>query len=101
MRHAVVTLALLLCACQPQAPAASAPPGDAPTGRACSERESAWPIAVTSKDGLRALGTMRPGPEWRHFGYRGLEVAAAAEVLPTDGESYIDVYGYAYNHHFR
>jgi hypothetical protein len=102
MRVLVLVLGVLLSSCRPHPPAAAAPRGRAgATNRDCPERPSAWPLAVASKDALRALGSFRPGPEWRHFDYRGLAVAAAIDVLPSDGESYIDVYGYVHNRHFR
>jgi hypothetical protein len=39
--------------------------------------------------------------EWKELRHGGMELAVAIETLPTDNESYIDVYGYVYNRHFQ
>lgn len=102
-RAALLLVAGLLAACGPR-PAAPAPcaASSQPAGdRVDRVAAAAWPLAAPAPDGLRALGTFRPGPEWRHFEVRGMKVAVATEVLPSDGESYIDLYGYVHNRRFR
>jgi hypothetical protein len=50
---------------------------------------------------LRRFGFFHPGVEWKEFQYKGLDLAVGIETLPTDNESYIDVYAYVFNRHFK
>jgi len=58
----------------------------------------AWPQQAKSVAELRRLGM---SPEWHELVHDWMKIAVVVETLPSDGESYIDVYAYIYNHHFR
>ena len=39
--------------------------------------------------------------KWKWFEHEGMKIAVGVYVLPSFGESYIDVYGYVDNKHFK
>jgi len=58
----------------------------------------AWPQSVKTRKELLATGHFPK--KWTELTHNGMKIAVAIEELPTDSESYIDVYGYVYNLHF-
>jgi hypothetical protein len=58
-----------------------------------------WPESVETVADLDGLGFFNA--KWTHFEHDKMRIAVAVEDWPTDGESYIDVYGYVFNVHFE
>jgi hypothetical protein len=58
-----------------------------------------WPESVETVAELDGLGFFNA--KWTHFEHDKMRIAVAVEDWPTDGESYIDVYGYVFNVHFE
>ena len=112
-KRVAVAAAVLLCACRGACPDGEIAPGrpapmgasagatSPPDARAPTTESAAWPEAVKTREQLLALGEFRPGPEWKQLTYRGMELAVAAETWPSDNESYISIYGYMHNVHFK
>jgi hypothetical protein len=67
--------------------------------RPASSEPFTWPRAVKTRELLLHTGLF--APEWAEISHNGKQVAVAIETLPTDGESYIDVYAYVFNRYFR
>ena len=61
--------------------------------------DHAWPQSVKSRAELFSTGMF--AAEWTEITHEGMQLAFAIEVWPTDGESYIDVYGYVYSRSFE
>ncbi|MCH8046713.1 MAG: hypothetical protein IID44_23670 [Planctomycetes bacterium] len=62
------------------------------------EFRSHVPEAAATKAELRES---IPLAEWKWLEHDGMKIAVGVYVLPSFGESYIDVYGYVYNRHFK
>ena len=62
------------------------------------EFRSRVPETAATKAELREF---LPIAKWKCFEHEGMKIAVGVYVLPSFGESYIDVYGYVYKQHFK
>lgn len=96
--HSLAVASFLACASCRAAPAQQAPECAAEGEAGAADP---WPEVVASREALRRAGRFGLGIAWTELQYDRMELAVAVEELPTDGESYIDVYAYVFNRRFR
>jgi len=63
------------------------------------ELRSRVPETAATKAELREFLPMTA--DWKWLEHEGMKIAVGVYVRPSFGESYIDVYGYVYNRHFK